>query len=151
MRLYVLTLAAFVLFSKCAAAQVIETTNHTVWQNSVQSYTTLTFTDLPNFTIVTTQYSSLGITFTDGSDYTFATTSFADGHGLVSNDGFGNLGTIHMSFAQPMHWLGFDFVGGLQVALYFQGELLYTGGPHAADFGPFLGFVSAQPFDAAIA
>lgn len=144
--------ALMFLLIKCeASAQVLETTNRTLWQNSGGSYTTLNFTDLPNFTIVTTQYSTQGITFTDGNDHVHAVSGYSDGHGLVSSDGFGNIGTIHASFAQPMRWLGFDFIGALRVTLYSDGAPFYVGTFHHADFGPFLGFVSTQPFDAFVA
>lgn len=151
MRLLAFAIVSILQMTFAASAQVFETTNRSLWENSGGSYTSITFTDLPNFTVVTTQYSSFGLTFSDGNDFVHTTTAYSDGHGLVSSDGFGNPGTIHMSFTEPTYWLGIDFIGALRVNLYNNGQLVYAGQPHFAGFGPFLGFVSTQPFDQAIA
>jgi hypothetical protein len=134
-----------------ANASVTVITNPQQWQSAVTSYSTLTFTDLPHQTVVTTQYSHLGITFTDGNDFTHVSPSFpSDGHGLVSTQatGFAN---ITMSFPERTYWLAFDYVGGLQVELFNNGNLIFTSNTYLAGFNPFVGLISTEPFDLALA
>jgi hypothetical protein len=132
-------------------ASVTVTTNHQQWQANVSAHTTIDFTDQPNFTTITTQYAQVGITFTDGNDFVQVTTSFpTDSHGLISTDGFAQLGTVHMSFALPTTSLAFHFIGGLQIELYNMGRIVYTSANYSAGFTPFVGLVSTIPFDAAI-
>jgi hypothetical protein len=143
---------ASALLSSRAVAQVTAITNEAQWQNAVGSYTTLDFTSYPEFTIITDQYVNQGVEFTDGNDFIFTTGSFpSDGHGLVSSDGFGSLGMIHMSFSQPQYWLAFDFIGHLQIELYNDGDLIFTSSEYVAGFTPFVGLVSTMSFDAAVA
>jgi hypothetical protein len=134
-----------------ANANVTVMTNPQQWQSAVSSYNTLTFTDLPHQTVVTTQYSQLGITFTDGNDLTHVSPSFpSDGHGLHSTQatGFAN---ITMSFVGPTYWLAFDFIGGVQIELFQSGNLIYTSNMYIADVTPFVGLISTDPFDLALA
>jgi hypothetical protein len=134
-----------------AHATVTVITNPQQWQSAVSSYSTLTFTDLPHQTVVTTQYSHLGITFTDGNDLTHISPSFpSDGHGLHSSDD-PQLGSIHMALGPPRFWLAFDFIGTFRVDLGNQGQVFFTSAQYSAGFTPFVGFISTEPFDAAIA
>ncbi len=135
-----------------ARADVTVFTNASQWQSAVGSYTTIDFTDYPEFTTITNQYEHLGILFTDGNDFIFETPSFpSDSYGLVSSDGFGNPGEIHMSFTQPQHYLGFDYIGHLQIRLYSGGRLVFESVLYNAGFFPFVGVVSTDAFDAAVA
>lgn len=143
-------LVVFALLANACSAQVTAITDPIQWQDAVGSYTTIEFTEYPEFTPITDQYAHLGITFTDGNDLIRISSFPTDDYGLVSSDGFGNLGTIHISFAEPTFWLGFDFLGGLQLELYSDGQLIFTSNQYLAGFTPFVGFVSTDSFDAAI-
>lgn len=148
---YVIPIVASILvWVNSAGADVTVFTNKPQWQSTVGAYTTLTFVEYPVFTIITNQYHDQGIDFTDGNDHVITSSSYSDNHGLRSFDGFGNLGTIHMSFSQPRYSLGFDFIGGLRIELYSQGEPIFTSGPYNAGFTPFVGLVSTIPFDSAV-
>lgn len=143
---------ALIVASCPAFADVTVFTNATQWQNAAGAYTTIDFTDYPEFTTITNQYEHLGILFTDGNDFIFETPSFpSDSYGLVSSDGFGNPGEIHMSFAEPQHYLGFDYIGHLQIRLYSGGRLIFESVLYNAGFFPFVGVASTDAFDTAVA
>jgi hypothetical protein len=143
-------IATFTL-AQPASATVTVITNKAQWQNSVQGFTEVTFQEFVNGTVITDDYASLGINFTDGDDFVLATSPFLDLHGLVSDDGFGNLGMIHMSFTQPQRWIAFEWLGNLQVKLFKQGQLIYTSDNFEHAFTPFVGFILDSNFDSALA
>ncbi len=142
--------AALAVLAGTCRAQVTAITDRTQWQSAVGPYTSVTFEGLSDFTIVTDQYAEQGILFTDGNDFVRTTGSYSDGHGLVSTDGFGNLGMIHISFLQPVQSIALDFIGSLQLALYNDGALIFTSNQYVAGFTPFVGLISIAPFDAAV-
>jgi hypothetical protein len=150
MQLLITFVIALAVLANTCRAQVTAFADPTQWQFAVGAYITIDFTDYPEFTVITDQYADLGVTFTDGNDFIGVSSFPTDTHGLASTDGFGNLGTIHMSFTQPQHWLAFDFLDNLQLDLYNDGELIFTSNQYSAGFTPFVGFVSTDPFDAAI-
>ena len=104
-----------------ARATVTIITNKQQWQNTVGAFTPITLADYPAFTTITDQYASLGITFTDGNDFIFPSSTVPDGQALVSVDGPGNLGTIHMAFSGPTYALAFEFLDHLVIELYDNG------------------------------
>jgi hypothetical protein len=135
------------LSSAAASTQgaVVEYTNKAAWQNAVGSYSTITFTELPANTWITTQYSHLGISFTDGSD------QVAYMPGAFLNDDHGLNGAFDestLTFSQPMYTIAIEFPGRAQLELYYLGQSIYTssefGGSGA---GWFAGLISDQPFD----
>lgn len=145
-------ITAFCIYflSRAATGAVTEYTNNVQWQNAAGAFTTITFTELPTDTLVTTQYAPLGVTFTDGSDYTMYTESFVnDQHGLN-----GALDNISLSFSQPMQSIAVDYPGAVKFYLYFQGQLFYES-THFFVLGPsgtggFAGLISEQPFDSVV-
>jgi len=143
MRTLLVTLA-FVSVSRLAQGGVQEFTNRQAWFDAAGSITTIGFADLPNDTLVTTQYAELGATFTDGVDLVLYNEGFL-------NDGVGLNGAfdqIAIEFAQPMQAIGVDFPGGIQLTLVYHGVPFYTStgfvGPGEGAFG---GIISSNPFD----
>lgn len=116
------------------------------WQNDAGPYSTVDFIDVPNNSVVTTQYSHLGVTFVEGDDrarnFDFET-FLTDGAGLD-----GNL-SISLSFTQPMNYLAMDYPGGMRIKLFSDGSLFYTSPiiPPGFGVGNFAGIVSTQSFD----
>lgn len=134
------------LVSSTSSAAVTEYTDEVEWQSAAGAHTTITFAELPLFTLITDQYAYLGVLFTDGSDYThgFSFNTFPnDGYGLN-----GALDETSLEFSQPTYAIGADFPGGLAFKLYYQDQLIYSsnwfGGSGAGWFG---GLVSDEPFD----
>jgi hypothetical protein len=125
-------------------------TNRSQWLSTVGSHTYIGFTEFPEFTIITDQYAENGVAFTDGNDFIFTSSSFpSDGAGLVGADPL--FGTISMAFVESRFALAFEFTGTMQVALYANATLLYTSSIYVGGFNPFIGFVSTEPFDSAVA
>ena len=117
------------------------------WIAAVGAFTTIGFTEFPNGTFVTDQYSDLGILFTDGNDSIVCCskqTFLEDGAGLDGN------GDISVAFDTPQLWIGVDFPGFLDIELYYQGELFHTGIFGFGGVGNFGGILSSRPFDAAV-
>lgn len=78
----------------------------------LDNITTINFTDLPNATTVTDQYSDLGVTF-EGLNFT--TGPFNNYHDQWGINIFsGN----HLYFDNPINWIAADFLGGLRIEIY---------------------------------
>ena len=87
-----------------------------------------------------------------GNDFIFITASFpSDGHGLVSSDAFGDPGTVHMDLTQPQYAFAIEHTDFVTIEFYQGSQLLYSSAMFAADFTPFVGFISTEPFDRVIA
>ena len=133
------------LWAPVAHGTVVEYTNKLSWQSATGGYDTITFTELPANTWITTQYAHLGETFTDGSH------QVAYMPGAFVNDDYGLTGALDettLEFSQPMYAIAADFPGLLTFQLYFQNQLIYQ----STDFGGggagwFAGLVSDRPFD----
>ena len=143
------TLALMMMTLLCAQVThgtVVEYTNKLSWQNDVGSYNTITFTELPANTWITTQYTHLGATFTDGSDQVVYMP------GAFVNDDYGLNGALDettLIFSQPMYTVAVDFPGYVQFELYYRQELVYISNPFDVIGGisGFAGLISDQPFD----
>lgn len=139
-------LAAAAPLSSASAGVTLYWGSPETWQSDAGEYSTVDFTDVPNNSVVTTQYSHLGVTFTEGDDrarnFDFET-FLTDGAGLD-----GNL-SIGLSFAQPMNSLAMDYPGGMRIKLFSGGTLFYTSPiiPPGSGVGNFAGIVSTQSFD----
>jgi hypothetical protein len=131
-----------------ARAQFRVFTDFGQWQSAVGPYSMITFTELPKYTLVTTQYQpELGITFTDGFDqidytpYAYPT----DEWGLRGGSG------INVVFDIPRYWIGVEHPGFVAIDLYRDGILVFASeclpGPGAGYFG---GIVADEPFDEAV-
>ena len=146
MRLPFIALAILLYAAIPARGAVVEYTNKLSWQNDVGSYNTITFTELPANTWITTQYDHLGVTFTDGSD------QVAYMPGAFVNDDYGLNGALDettLVFSQPMYTVAVDFPGYVQFELYYKQELVYISNPFdvIGGIGGFAGLISDQPFD----
>ncbi|MHC4349561.1 MAG: hypothetical protein ACYS15_13635 [Planctomycetota bacterium] len=133
-----------------ASAQggVIEFTDKDDWLAAVGAFTTLTFTEFPDETLITDQYEELGVLFTDGNDTITCCDDIQypnDGSGLYGN------GTIRLTFSAPQAYIGIDYWSTAGFHLYSEGELVYSttayfsGGP-----GSFAGLLSSDFFDEAL-
>jgi hypothetical protein len=138
------------LTPQSASANVSEITNKATWQTAAGPSAAITFAEYPSGTQITNQYASSGVLFTDNVFVSVTATYPSDSHGVYSDDGFGNLGTIHLSFTAPRLAFGTDFLGSIIVTLYSGGQLIFTSHEFVAGFTPFIGFVSTIPFDAAV-
>jgi hypothetical protein len=117
------------------------------WQAAVDDFTTIPFTEFPDLTIITEQYSHLGIHFVNGPQIIEPDWEAfpEDGAGIAH---FFETPII-LAFDQPMTHIAIDFPGEAIIDLYWDGELIYTpeeefGGP---DVGYFAGLISTEPFD----
>ena len=117
------------------------------WQAAAGSYSTISFTELPNNTLIVDQYAELGVHFTDGSDYTYHSNSFVtDGAGLN-----GAFTETTLNFDAAMFSIAIDFPGTKGIQLFYQGSLTYTSpllGSGGTGF--FAGLISTDPFDAVL-
>jgi hypothetical protein len=105
--------------------------------------TTITFTEVPVGTIVTTEFAGLGAVFTDGNDTTLANPAFVeDGIGVDGN------GRVTVQLSQPANAIGSNFPGALTIELYDAGgSLIYTSTDFAGSgTGFFGGVISDTPF-----
>ena len=141
---FTIMLIVNLLYVQAAHCAVVEYTNKPTWQGAAGNYSTITFTELPVNTLITNQYSNLGVLFTDNSDYIFQNQAFVnDGYGL---NGALDFTTLH--FTQPMYSIAADFPGSLDFRLYYLGNLIFQS-THFGNGGPgwFAGLVSDNPFD----
>ncbi len=127
---------------------VIYFTDKSEWIAATGAFTTLTFVEFPDGTVITDQYEEFGILFTDGND----TTQCCDDI-LYPNDGYGLVGgggsVIHLSFLDPQAHIAIDFFGVGRIDLFSEGELVYSSSYFSGGFGSFAGFLSTDHFDAA--
>lgn len=127
-------------------AQVTEYTSRPAWETAVGSFQTATFTGYAGGTIITSQYSSLGMTFTQGNDTVYLTTAFVvDGAGVNCN------GDMEIVFSTPQHAIGCDFPGALKIVLYNGSTVVHASSNFAGSgSGFFAGLTSIGAFDRAV-
>ena len=137
-----LAFASIVLVTEATSASTTEFSNKSAWQGAAAPFSTITFTEFPAGTVITTQYQDEGLTFTPGA--------IENEPSIYPNDGFGlgNGVPITISFDQDRNSIAFDFPGSLIIKLFNDGSLIYTsgifgvGGP-----GHFGGLISTNSFD----
>jgi len=129
-----------------ARAVVTEFTDSESWQVAVGQFTTITFAEFPEGGAVTNQYASLGINFPDGNDFFDSfNNNYLDGFGLSSQPPFG---PIHFVFDTPQLWIAADFIGGITINLFSEGDLIYSSvNFQVSGTGNFGGLVSTRSFD----
>jgi len=142
-------MAIFVaLISKTVLADVDVNFGIEEWQNDVEEFTTIDFTQYPPETVITNQYSNLGITFTEGDEIITAGDVFMDGSGLRDFDsGLPEPDNIWMAFDESITAIAVDFPGIMQFELFQNGESVFVSDPYDDDAGGFLGLVSDFSFD----
>jgi len=127
---------------------VIELHDKDRWVGAVGDFVTVDFTGFAGGTLVTDQYSDLGVIFADGNDRIACCDEITwpnDGAGLDGN------GNIALLFDRPQAWIAADFPGYLVVELFANGELLDSSGVFGVGgIGNFGGLVSSKPFDTAV-
>jgi MYXO-CTERM domain-containing protein len=147
----VMTVASTLMTDRALRAQVAEYTNFAQWQAAAGQHTTITFTEYPQFTIITDQYQCHGAVFTDGNDFIHHAGAFPqDGAGLTGNFVGGVGDAITVAFTTPMTSIGTHYPGLLFFELYSQGTLIYSSSNFSTATGFFAGLVSSQPFDSAV-
>lgn len=140
------TIALLGLINSTARAdfiEIIEPDEQPLWEELVGEFTTITFEELPQFTIVNDQYEDLGITFGgDINSVIFGSSYPNDGVGLDGNT------QVRLTFEMPITAFAMHFPGGTDVAYFRDGEQIPGGGPFGGSgSGFFYGFVSTVPFD----
>lgn len=127
-------------------AQVTEYTSHAAWDAAVGSSQCADFTGLANGTLITNQYSGIGMTFTQGNDAVLLSSAFTtDGAGV--NCG----GDMEIVFSSPQTAIGCDFPGALHFNIYSGNTLVWSSSNFAgAGTGFFAGLVSTATFDRAV-
>jgi hypothetical protein len=130
-----------------ASGAVEEYTSKSAWMNAAGEYTTLNFAGFPEYTVLTDQYSQVGVTFSDGIDLIVYDSGFLnDGAGL-----YGAIDSITVQFSQPINLVAVDFPGGVQMILYYQGNLVYESSYFGVQsYGNFAGLTSNEPFDSVV-
>jgi len=137
------------LCSTIANAEVTRYINKLNWQTAIGSHVAVTFQGFEKHTVITEQYSSLGVLFGDGNDAIRMSPSLLnDGVGLSSNDSI--YGIITMQFTQPIHAVACEFLGDIDMQLYSNGELIYQSSVFDTVQSRFGGLISSAPFDKAI-
>ncbi len=115
------------------------------WEQDVGAFTFIDFTGFPEYTIITEQYSDLGIHFTDGTDEIALGSAYSDGAGLFGGSFL--LPTmnhaINLKFDEPIHAIAAD-IGDLIFYLYDGDELIYESPLFG---GGFVGLLSSESFN----
>ena len=93
------------------------------WWSAASSPTTVDFTEFPQGTWITDQYSDLGITFTssDPDIVLFDPSSF-----LLDGVGINGLSQVQMAFASPTFAFGYHHPGIHGIQLWSGSTLLYA-------------------------
>lgn len=127
-------------FAQSAVAAVTSYSSLPEFQAAVGSHDIVRFDSLPSGTIVTGQFSDLGVTFVDGNDQII----FAGGpllHGFIESP-------IVMAFAQPQMFLGVEYPGALLIELFVEESLVGSSGNLGGEGSGFFGGVtSTAPFN----
>lgn len=146
--IHILVLCLASLFTTAASANIVtEYTNNSVWQQAAGSYTTIDFTGLQQFQLVSTQYSHLGVTFTDGDNASwgpFPTVFPQDDWGLRG----GANEHIMVELSSPAYVFAAHHPGNIRFQLFWNNKPIYTSsvlGGDGANF--FSGLVSSIPFN----
>ena len=144
-RLLILTLGGVAtLVGGSAHGGVMLFDNRDEWAAALGNpVTTVDFVGFPGGTLITDQYSELGVLFTDSNDHVFVNSSFLnDGVGLDGNS------SITVAFDTLQFGFAADFPGINRYRLFRDGELIHMtsalGGPGK---GWFVGLIFTEPFD----
>ena len=134
-------------------AAVSSYTDFATYQSLVGPQAVIGFTEVPLYTTLSDEYSTLGVRFVDGDDRPqFDPGAYLkDNFGLEGGPNENRPAPIVLQFAGPLHSLGLDFPGVLRVEL-FSGSTSLGSSDHFGTSGPghFGGVVSDTPFDRAI-
>jgi MYXO-CTERM domain-containing protein len=122
----------------------------TDWENAVDDFTFIGFTEYPQGTILADQYADLGIHFTENNPTVLESGNdvFEDGHGIWF-DGSSGFDNIWVEFDEPITAIAVDFPGAVQFEFFHNGNSVYLSNPYDDDGGGFVGFVSEDSFDSA--
>jgi hypothetical protein len=140
-----LLLAGFAMAHSAFAGIISHHTSLASFDASAEITATLTFTGLPNGTLLSNQYAGLGVTFTEGVDEVYTHPNF-----LTDLWGIDGIETITMQFAAPITGIGVDFPGALTIDLYLGSALVGTSNNFGESGLGFFGGVIATPFDRAV-
>ena len=135
---------ALSLDASCSASITVYQENFDPWASACGPFTTITFTELPAFTIVTDQYLPLGVNFTDDDlNVTGPAGAYLDGAGV------NGLAMIEGTFSSPITAVAFHHPGVVKFRLFlgdtFVGQTGYLVDGLAQT--SFSGVVSSVPFD----
>jgi len=128
-----------------AQAAPIEYTTFGSWSAAVGAVSSITFTSLADGTIVSNQFSGMGVTFTDGDDTVTSNGSF-----VTDNKGIDSKGSTTLQFAGNQSSIGFDFPGALHIDLYAGASLVYSSSNFAGSGTGFFAGITGATFDRAI-
>lgn len=133
-----------VLESGTAYADVQAFTDKQAWIDAVGDFNTIDFTGFEEGTIITDQYTDLGVLFTNGLDeIEFSADRYPnDNWGLA-----GNFGSTTLAFEYPQYWFGADYAFGLGIWFFRDGELVLVASFDGNGGGNFGGIISDEPFD----
>lgn len=140
----------FVTSIACADVVEFENEERPLWFSAVggpESVTTIGFTEYPNGTTISDQYSDLGVTF-QGLNFVSGPfpVNYHDSWGLriFGTDTPGN----DLYFSEPINWIAADILGSMKIELYIGETKFYTSSRLGiAGNNQFGGLVSSQPFD----
>src|SRR5882672_9371158 len=101
-------------------AAVSSLTDFATFQSLVGPQAVIGFTEVPLYTTLSDEYSSLGVRFVDGDDRTqFDPGDYVtDNFGLEGGPNESRLAPIVLHFAKPVRSLGIDFPGTLRIELF---------------------------------
>lgn len=113
-----------------AQAAIVSYTSKVDYLAAAGSQTEIDFTDLPDGTVLGSQYAAQGVSFTDGDDRVdTAPALFSDGRGFF--DGSGRAASVTMVFSSLITSFGVDFPGAAAFDLFDGSSLVGS----SANFG----------------
>jgi hypothetical protein len=147
MRVSIVAAALCSMHTLASHGAVVQYNNKSAWQAAAGSHSTINFTGYPQATLITNQYSNLGVAFTDGIDLIHLSGSFVnDGAGLN-----GAIDEIEVTFSQPMSSIAIEFPGFAAIHLYSNRSLIYQSTAFGSTpVGNFGGLISDFSFDRAV-
>ena len=144
-------LALAASLSSVGTAAFVTYTSLDQWTSATSGVTTINFSEFPTGTLVSTQYSPLGVTFVPGDDIIFADLGLFASDGVGLGGGGQGVGPIEMEFSTPITSIGVRFPTIFKYELYSGQELIAVSQFTATNGGwSFAGIVSEIPFDRAI-
>ncbi len=143
MRARIIAVASLALTASLSShAAVAEFISFDGWASEAGAFTEIGFTEFPVFTIITDQYSELGVEFPGADEIRTSDSAFPiDQWGLSSLDDF-----IDMEFADPISAFAIHFPGFTNIRMWsgdsIIGEVIDVGGGGG---GNFIGFTFDVP------
>jgi hypothetical protein len=121
-----------VICSAIASVALGSTTNYTArsaFLAAVPPVSSITFITVAPNSILTNQFSALGVTFSEGDDRVVTEAGFVtDGVGVTGDAVSQNIDSITLQFSQPITAIGCDFPGALGIRLFSGAtEVAYSG------------------------